>query len=81
MNLTEAFIKKLNDPNLSEDYTVDDFYEEMGVLKEERSDFATAAMLKQVKDCYDANKQIILYQYRYNYVRRSYGYSTNTYYD
>jgi hypothetical protein len=47
MDLAEEFLKKLNDINLSEDYTVDDFYEEMGIPKENRSDFATAAILKQ----------------------------------
>jgi len=45
--LARAFLEKLNDPNLSEDYTVDDFYEEMGIPKKNRSDFATAAILKQ----------------------------------
>lgn len=47
MNLAKELSKKLNDPNLSEDYTVDDFYEEMGTPRNQRSDFATAAMLKQ----------------------------------
>lgn len=47
-DLVEAFLEKLNDPNLSKDYTIDDFYEEMGILKKQRSDFATAALLKQM---------------------------------
>jgi len=48
MNLVKAFLEKLEDPNLSKDYTIDDFYEEMGITKRDRSDFATAAILKQV---------------------------------
>jgi len=47
-DLVKAFLEKLNDPNLSKDYTIDDFYEEMGIPKEQRSDFATAALLKQM---------------------------------
>jgi len=47
MNLAKAFSEKLNDPNLSEDYTIDDFYDEVGIPKEQRSDFATAAIIKQ----------------------------------
>ena len=48
MSLTKAFLEKLNDPNLSKDYTIDDFYEEMGIPKKNRSDFATAAIFKQL---------------------------------
>jgi len=48
MDLAKEFLKKLKDPNLSKDYTVDDFYEEMEIPKEDRSDFVTAAILKQV---------------------------------
>jgi len=47
-DLVELLIEKLKDPNLSEDYTVDDFYDEVGVSKAVRTDFATAAMLKQM---------------------------------
>lgn len=47
-DLVKAFLEKLNDPNLSKDYTIDDFYEEMGIPKKQRSDFATAALLKQM---------------------------------
>ncbi len=50
MNLAKALLEKLEDPNLSKDYTVDDFYEEMGVPKKNRSDFATAAIFKQVSE-------------------------------
>ena len=47
MNLAQAFLEKLNDPDLPNDFTVDDFYEEMGIPKKNRNDFATAAILKQ----------------------------------
>lgn len=48
MDLAKAMLKKLESPDLPKDYTVDDFYEEMGIPKEQRSDFVTAAILKQV---------------------------------
>jgi len=47
-DLSILFSEKLDDPNLSEDYTVDDFYDDMGILKENRTDFGTAAILKRV---------------------------------
>ena len=47
MNLAENLFKKLDDPNLPEDYTMNNFYEEMGIPKKHRTDFASAAILKQ----------------------------------
>lgn len=52
IDLAKAFVDKMNDPNLPEDYTWDDFYEEMGVPAEDRSDFATAALLDQAMNKY-----------------------------
>lgn len=48
MDLAKALLKKLNDPNLSKSYTIDDFYKEMSIPKRQRSDFATAAIFKQM---------------------------------
>lgn len=47
IDLAKAFVDKMNDPNLPEDYTWNDFYEEMGIPMEHRSDFATGALLNQ----------------------------------
>ncbi len=49
-NLAEEWLKKTNDPDLLENYTVDDFFDEMGILAENRSDFVFAAILKQAEE-------------------------------
>lgn len=54
MDIVEAFLKKMEDPNLPEDYTFDDFYDEIGIPRKDRSDFGTAALLKQVQEAREA---------------------------
>ncbi len=49
-NLAEEWLKKTNDPDLLENYTVDDFFDEMEIPPKHRSDFALAAILKQAKE-------------------------------
>lgn len=53
MDLAEELLKKLEDPDLSESYTMDDFYDEIGIAKKDRSDFVTAAILKQALKKWD----------------------------
>lgn len=47
--LAATFIKYVEDPN-HEHKTFDDFFNDLGIPEEERSDFAVAAMLRQVKE-------------------------------
>jgi len=47
MDLAGEFLKRLEDPDLSESYTMDDFYDEVGIPKKDRSDFVSAAILRQ----------------------------------
>ncbi|KKM89185.1 hypothetical protein LCGC14_1251230 [marine sediment metagenome] len=49
-NLAEELSKKLDDPNLPKDYTVNDFFDEMGIQLRDRNDFAMAAILRQVDE-------------------------------
>ena len=49
-NLAEELLKKLYDPNLPKDYTIDDFFDEMGVQLRDRNSFAVAAILKQTDE-------------------------------
>lgn len=46
-DLVKLFKKKMADPNLSSDFTWDDFFDEAGVEPEARSNFVVAAILKQ----------------------------------
>ena len=48
--LAEELLKKLDDPNLSKNYTIDDFFDEMGIQLKDRSDFAVAAIINQVTE-------------------------------
>ncbi len=47
-NLAEEMLKRLDDPNLSKDYTVNNFFDEMGIQLKDRSDFVMAAIFRQV---------------------------------
>jgi hypothetical protein len=47
IDLAKAFDEKMKDPKLPENYTWDDFFDEYGIEKEARSDFAIAAILNQ----------------------------------
>ncbi len=49
-DLSEELLKKLNHPKLPEDYTVDDFFDEMNIPSEERTNFVFAAVFKQIWD-------------------------------
>jgi len=49
-DLVALFTEKFNDPNLSKDYTIDDFYDDAGILEADRTDFATAAIIKQMRE-------------------------------
>ena len=49
-NLSEILLEKLEDPELPEIYTVDDFFDDVGVPKEQRSDFAFTAILNGVEE-------------------------------
>lgn len=50
-DLVELYKKKmaclLTNPDLAETYTWNDFFDEAGIAKESRTDFAIAAILKQ----------------------------------
>lgn len=59
--LAETLFKKLDDPNLPKDYTMDDFYEEMGIPKKCRTDFASAAILKQALEMKGINVMVTKY--------------------
>lgn len=48
MDLVKAFLDKLNDPNLSKDYAIGDFLEEMKVPEKQRSGSAIATLLYQL---------------------------------
>ena len=48
VDLTEAFIKKLKDPDLPKDYAIGDFLEEMKVPEKQRSGSAIATLLYQL---------------------------------
>ncbi len=49
-DLAEKLLKRLDDPNLSKDYTIGDFFDEMGIQLKDRTDFAVAAICKQVDE-------------------------------
>jgi len=49
-DLAKIYLEKTKDPDLPENYTWDNFFDEVGVPKEARSDFAAAAILKQAKE-------------------------------
>ncbi len=49
-NLAKEMLKRLDDPNLPKDYTVNNFFDEMGIQLRDRSDFVMAAILKQVDE-------------------------------
>ncbi len=42
--------EKLEDPNLDENFTVDDFFTECGIPQKQRSDFVFAAIMKQANE-------------------------------
>lgn len=48
MDLAGELLKRLEDLDLSESYMMDDFYDELGIPKKDRSDFVTAIIFKQV---------------------------------
>ena len=50
--LAPVFIAYVEDPE-NEDKTFDDFFNDVGIPEDERSDFMTAAMLKQVQEIRD----------------------------
>ena len=54
-SMAEFFIRYTNDPE-NEDKTVNDFFKAAGVPKRERSDFAFAALLKQVQEIEGGDK-------------------------
>jgi len=56
MDLVEELFKKLEDPDLPGDYTIDNFYKEMGIPKKHRTDFGTAAIFKQMLERYPADR-------------------------
>ena len=49
-NLAEEMLKKLDDPNLPKDYTVNAFFDEMGIQLKDRTDFVMAAIFRQVDE-------------------------------
>ncbi len=57
VSLAAKLAKKLDDPDLSKDYTIDDFFDEVGISKEHRSDFGHASILKQAEELRATNKK------------------------
>ena len=53
MNLAEQYVKKIKSLPPESNYTWDDFFDEMKVPVESRTDFAVAAILKQAKTIHD----------------------------
>lgn len=49
-NLAEELLKRLDDPDPSKDYTIGDFFDEMGIQLKDRTDFAVAAICRQVEE-------------------------------
>jgi len=47
VNLVELFKKKMDDPNLSSDFTWDDFFDEAEIPLEARNNFVIGCILKQ----------------------------------
>lgn len=56
-NMSEILLEKLEDPELPERYTVDDFFDDIGIPKEQRSDFAFTAILNGVEKLREQGKK------------------------